>query len=295
MQIVQGDEMPILKGASNVRAGELKKQQFLVGEENTAGNFKVGLFFQTGDFYSPRHRHNFEQFRFQIEGDCEFERNGKMKPGVVGYFPEGAFYGPQSSENANVVVVMQFGGPSGSGFLSQTQVDAAYYEMKKYGTFDKGVYRRNEGVPGKKNMDSFQAVWEFANKRPMVYAKPQYNDPVIMNPETFRWQPVAGAPGVEEKTFGTFSDCNTRCARYKLAPGARFTAKGRGVFMALSGNGSVEGAPMRRYTTVYLKDGEQATFQADETAEILLLGLPDESRIGKLPMVADESEESAAA
>jgi hypothetical protein len=44
-----------------------------------------------------------------------------------------------------------------------------------------------------------------------------------------------------------------------------------------------------------LKDGEQATFQADETAEILLLGLPDESRIGKLPMVADESEESAAA
>jgi len=45
MQIVQGDEMPILKGASNVRAGELKKQQFIVGEENTAGNFKVGLFF----------------------------------------------------------------------------------------------------------------------------------------------------------------------------------------------------------------------------------------------------------
>jgi hypothetical protein len=232
MQIVQGDEMPILKGASNVRAGELKKQQFLVGEENTAGNFKVGLFFQTGDFYSPRHRHNFEQFRFQIEGDCEFERNGKMKPGVVGYFPEGAFYGPQSSENANVVVVMQFGGPSGSGFLSQTQVDAAYYEMKKYGTFDKGVYRRNEGVPGKKNMDSFQAVWEFANKRPMVYAKPQYNDPVIMNPETFRWQPVAGAPGVEEKTFGlqhplrALQACAGR-AVYRQGPGGFYGAVGQ--------------------------------------------------------------------
>jgi hypothetical protein len=295
MRIVQGDEIPIRADASNVRSGVLKKQEFLVGDENSPGNFKFGLFYQTGDFFSPRHRHNFDQFRFQIEGDCDFGRNSKMKPGVLGYFSEGAYYGPQSSDNANLVAVVQFGGPSGSGYLSQSQVDAAYFEMKKYGTFDKGVYRRHDGVAGKKNMDSFQAVWEFANKRPMVYPKPQYSDPVLMNSDAFRWQPLAGAPEVEEKALGTFTDCNIRCARYRLSPGASFTGKGRGLFLVLSGKGAVEGKLMRRYTAAYLKDGEQATFRAEETAEILLLGLPDESRIGMLPLVADETEDSAAA
>jgi hypothetical protein len=174
-------------------------------------------------------------------------------------------------------------------------VDAAYEEMKQFGSFDRGIYRRNEGVAGKKNMDSFQAVWEFANQRPMVYPKPQYADPILMNPETFRWQPLTGMPGVEEKALGTFTDCNIRCGRYRLSPGASYVATGRGLFLALSGKGSVEGVPMRRYTAAYLKDGEQCTFKAEETAEILLLGLPDESRIGKLPVLVDDGEDSAAA
>jgi hypothetical protein len=295
MQIVQGDEVPCDTEASNVRAGTLKKWPFVVGEAGTAGNFKLGLFQQTGDFYSPRHRHNFDQFRFQIEGECDFDRNGKMRPGALGYFPEGAYYGPQSSKGANLVIVVQFGGPSGSGYLSQRQVDAAYEEMKQFGTFDRGVYRRNEGVAGKKNLDSFQAVWEYANKRPLVYPKPQYAEPILINPDAFRWQPLAGASGVDEKAFGTFTDCNIRCSRYRLSPGSRFIATGRGLFLALCGAGSVEGLPLRRYTATYLKDGEQATFSAEQTAEILLLGLPDESRIGTLPMIADDSQDSAAA
>jgi hypothetical protein len=295
MQIVQGDEVPIREDASNVRSGTLKKQEFMVGDEKSPGNFKFGLFHQTGDFFSPRHRHNFDQFRFQIEGECDFGRNGKMTPGVLGYFPEGAYYGPQSSGNANVVAVVQFGGPSGSGYLSQSQVDAAYFEMKKYGTFDKGVYRRPDGVAGMKAMDSFQAVWEFANKRPMVYPKAQFADPILTNSDAFRWQPLSGAAGVEEKAFGTFTDCNIRCARYRLSPGADFIGKGRGIFLVLAGKGKVEGSALRSYTAVHLKGGEQATFSADETVEILLLGLPDESLIGKLPLVADGAEDSAVA
>jgi hypothetical protein len=295
MKIVQGDEMPLDAEASNVRGGVLKKWPFLVGEPGTPGNFKFGLFHQTGDFFSPRHRHNFDQFRFQIDGECDFDRNGKMKPGVLGYFPEGAYYGPQSCKGANLAAVVQFGGPSGSGYLAQRQVDAAYAEMKKFGSFDQGVFRRKEGVAGRKNMDSFQAVWEFANQRPMVYPKPQYADPILMNPDAFRWQPLAGVRGVEEKALGTFTDCNIRCGRYKLSPGSSFTGKGRGLFLVLSGKGSVDGGPLRRYTAAYLKDGEQTTFRAEETAEILLLGLPDESRIGMLPLIADETQESTAA
>ena len=292
MQIVQGGEIPIDVNASNVRGGELKKQEFIAGQENTRGNFKFGLFHQTGDFYSPRHRHNFDQFRFQIEGDCDFGSNGKMKPGVLGYFPEGAFYGPQSSSGFNLVAVVQFGGPSGSGYLSQNQVYAAHDALKAYGTFDKGIFHRHEGLAGKKNMDSFQAVWEFANRRPMVYPRPQYADPILMDPQAFRWRALAGMPGVEEKPLGIFTDCSIHCARYRLAPGAVFTAGGRGLFLTLSGSGEVEGRPVRRYTTVYLKDGEQAEFRARETTEIQLLGLPDETRIATLPLIADDIQDS---
>jgi hypothetical protein len=289
MKIVQGDQMPIDEEASNVRAGKLKKQVFLVGNEGTPGNFKFGLFYQTGDFYSPRHRHNFDQFRFQIEGDAGFDRNGTMLPDSIGYFPEGAYYGPQSSTGSNVVAVVQFGGPSGSGYLSQRQVNAAFEEMKKFGVFDKGVYRRNEGVPGPKNMDSFQATWEYANQRPMAYPKPQYADPILMTPAHFRWMPLVGATGVEVKTFGTFTDCQIACARYRVAAGSSFTGRGRGLFLVLSGKGWVEGEPARRFTAAYLEDGEQAVFQAEETTEVQLLGLPSEALIGQQRQAADES------
>jgi hypothetical protein len=65
----------------------------------------------------------------------------------------------------------------------------------------------------------------------------------------------------------------------------------------LTGKGSVEGEPLRRYTSAYLEDNEEATFQAEETTEIQLLGLPSESLIGRQPQEADEPEadESVAA
>src|SRR5450759_299051 len=111
MQIVQGAEEPIDETASNVRSGVLRKQHILTGDEKSLGNFKFGLMYQVGDFASPRHRHNFDQFRFQLEGECDFDRNGTMKPGTLGYFPEGAFYGPQTSDKPTVTAVVQFGGP----------------------------------------------------------------------------------------------------------------------------------------------------------------------------------------
>jgi len=116
-----------------------------------------------------------------------------------------------------------------------------------------------------------------------------------MDPQAFRWMALAGMPGVEVKMLGIFTDCNIRCARYRLTPGAVFTASGRGLFLTLSGSAEVERHTVRRYTTVYLKGGEQAAFRARETTEIQLLGLPDEARIATLPLIADDSQDSEAA
>ena len=284
MNIIQGDEQPI-RETSTVRAGNLNKQFLLDGGQASPWNFNFILAHQTGDFYSPRHHHNFDQWRYQIEGNCGFDRNGAMKPGTLGYFPEGAYYGPQSANDPNLVAVIQFGGPSGSGYLNDEQVRAAYEGLKAFGHFDKGVFHRNpeapqtKGVTDKKTLDSFQATWEFANKRAMVYPKPQYADPILMDTHNYRWMPLDGAPGVEEKAYGTFTDCKIRSASYKLDPGATFAGTGRGVYLVLSGRGTVDGQPFRRFTALYLETGESATFRADETAEMIFMGLPEISRM----------------
>lgn len=96
-----------------------------------------------------------------------------------------------------------------------------------------------------------------------------------MNPKGYRWMPLKDMDGVEEKAFATFSDCKIRCAGYRLQPGATFVAAGRGIFLVLSGRGSVEGQTFRRFTSVYLDSAETTEFRASEVSELLLLGMPD--------------------
>jgi hypothetical protein len=97
VKIVQGDEVEWKRGLQH-RGGTFHYRHLLEGKPGSIGNFHLGIGEQDGDFASPRHRHNFDQFRFQIEGTMNFDRNGKMAAGTLGYFPEGAAYGPQTSE-----------------------------------------------------------------------------------------------------------------------------------------------------------------------------------------------------
>jgi hypothetical protein len=299
MKIVQGDELEFEETRS-IREGRIDKKYLFKGEEGSPGNFVCGLYYQVNDFFAPRHRHNLDQWRYQLEGETHFGKSGTLKPGMLGYFPEGAYYGPNSrdentSNELNGIILVQFGGPSGSGYMSQPETYRAYEEMKTFGRFEKGVFFRNEGVPGKKAVDAFKATWEHHNGRQMVFPKPQYNAMITMDTNNYRWMPLDGAPGVEEKALGTFSDCKTRAAKYKLDPGATFTATGRGIFMTLSGRGSVEGESCRRFTGLYLDSGESGTFRAEETMEIILLGLPDVSLMRKhLPDIEAADEEDLA-
>ena len=292
MQIAHGDEVPIVCDGGGVRTGKVGKQFLLMGDPASPGNFKFGLFHQYGDFYSPRHRHNFCQFRVQLEGPCEYGLSGKMKPGTIGYFPEGTYYGPQGPDTEDTyTATLQFGGPSGSGLLTPEQTIAAKKELLKFGTFEKGVFRPNPDVTDRRNMDGFEAIWEHINGRKLVYPEPQYAAPVLMYPDHYQWMPVSGASGVEEKAMGLFTDCQIPCAMYRVQPGATLTAHGRGILMVMSGGGAVAGDRFRQYTSVYLDTGETTQFHANEVSEILLLGMPDVTAMEKPESVAVAGEE----
>jgi hypothetical protein len=275
MQIVQGDEMPIVVEGSNIRDTTTGRQTILSGEDGTPGHFLYRIFYQKGEYNTPRHRHPFDQWRYQLEGECGYAGEDRMKPGMLGYFPEGAYYGPQHADESNLTVILQCGGPSGNGYLSAAQESAAIAEMKTFGRFDDGVFYRNEGVPGRRAVESFQAVWEHVYGRPMTIAPPQYAAPILLDTEAYRWLPLAGSPGVEIKSFGTYTECNMPAARYRLTPGAALQARGRGTFLVLEGSGTLEDRPYRRLTGLYLDSAETATFRAGTTSEVLLIGLPD--------------------
>jgi hypothetical protein len=230
-----------------------------------------------GDFNSPRHRHNFEQIRYQLEGALDYGRDGKLVAGMVGYFPEAVYYGPQSQDPdvACKTIVLQFGGGSGSGYLSQAEVQAGMRELREEGEFKDGVFRRRADVEGRRNVDGYQAIWEHVNGRPMDYPKPRYPQPIFMDPANYEWVPVAGAPGVAEKLLGVFTERRSETGLIKLDAGASYVARVKGVYVVTRGAGAVSSEPLRPLTTLYLGPGETATVTAREEIELLHFGLPN--------------------
>jgi hypothetical protein len=162
--------------------------------------------------------------------------------------------------------------------MTQEQLEAGTAELKAHGTFEKGVFRRNEGEDGKRNVDGYQAVWEHVNKRQMNYPAQRYCDPIMMSPEHFEWVPVEGAPGVCEKLMGVFTERRCEARFLRLAPQARLRARGRKIYFVLTGDGQVSGQvsgqAYRRYTTVFSGQEEEAAFDAETPTEILAFGLP---------------------
>jgi len=274
LKIVHADEVEWKRGLQH-RGGTFHYRHLLEGEAGAVGNFHLGIGQQDGDFSSPRHRHNFDQFRFQIEGTMNFDRNGKMVPGTLGYFPEGAAYGPQSSEGRSVTAVLQFGAASGNGYLSPAEIAAGTEELKKFGTFEAGIFRRNGDVEGRRNTDAYQAIWEHVHGRRMDYPKPRYRDPVMVDLENYNWLPLQGVPGAFQKPLGTFTERECSAVLIKLAPGTTYRAGGRSVYLVLSGAGRVGEQSYRSLTGMHLASGERTELAARENTELLRLVLPD--------------------
>jgi hypothetical protein len=274
MKVVHADQIEEKIRIHQHRQGTFRHRNVAAGERGTPGNFLLEMVRTTDDFFSPRHQHNFDQFRYQLEGEFDFDRNGRMPAGSIGYFPEGTPYGPQRSSVSSLTLVLQFGGASGNGYMTQEQMEAGTAELSQHGAFEKGVFRRHDGEEGKPNVDGYQAVWEHVNKRPMTYPAPRYHDPIMMAPEHFDWVPVEGAPGVCEKLMGVFTERSCEARFLRLAPQARMAARGRKIYFVLTGDGRINAQAYRHYTAVVCERGDEATFEAETPTEILVFGLP---------------------
>jgi hypothetical protein len=275
MRVVRFDDIEWNHHVNAHRGGGLKFKNLLAGVESSPENFWLTIAAGDGHFFSPRHKHNFDQFRMCIEGRTSIDPKKYLVPGEVGYFPEGTSYGPQQDTEANLTMVLQFGAASGGGYASRSQVKRAQDELIKIGEFKDGVFRRREGE-GRKNQDGFEAVWEQIMGRKLVYPAPRFDNPMFMTHENFGWRPGKGK-GVAEKTLGIFTERETRLEMVKLEPGAEWTNPAEDaitIAFVMGGGGTCAGQAYDTYAAVETVSGETATVRATTETVLLVMVLP---------------------
>src|SRR5581483_8808394 len=67
------------------------------GTHGEPGNFEMVISFGDGTgsiSHMPRHRHDFDQLRYVLDGTPEWSPGHVTPPGTVAYFPAGTHYGP---------------------------------------------------------------------------------------------------------------------------------------------------------------------------------------------------------
>jgi hypothetical protein len=279
MRIVHPDDVPYEKPNTKHREGDIAFKRLLQGKPGGVQNFEF-LIAKTGDHYDgPRHRHNFEQIRLCLSGAMGKAKDDTIAPGQIGYYPENCYY--QIDSRHSEIVLLQFAGPSGWGYLSYDQLYAASAELVKLGTFNEGVFYRHPGTnlaPGqKKQQDGYEAIWEHIHGRPIEYPKPRYESPVLMNPENYPWIPEASTSGVSRRHIGTFSERRIEIAQIKIEAGARIVenaATAPRFLLVLEGSGAAWETSLRKLTLMELASGESATLAAAETLLLLAITMP---------------------
>lgn len=206
----------------SMRDGKLDQKFLLLGDDDSPNNYllNVGLT-GSGGWGTPRHRHNFDQIRYVLQGKYPASPHKIMGEGSVAYFPESVHYGPQDRPEGLEMMVIQFGGASGSGFLSTPQREAANEALKAKGEFKNGIFTWIDEKGQKHNVDGATACYEEATGKKLVLAKPRYDDVIMMDPDAYEWN-KASAHGVSTKLLGTFTERNINIGFIKLDAGAAY-------------------------------------------------------------------------
>jgi hypothetical protein len=161
-----------------------------------------------GTFSAPRHKHNFDQIRYIVSGTPDFGHYQVASSGQSAFFPAGAAYGPETIEEADVLLIQW-----GPHWMTRADHDETYTEMQKAGEFRDGYYITVDAGGNEHRADGRNAVWETFNQRSLVYPVPRYPQPVIMDPAGFAWRPVAA--GVSEKVLGRFTEDDVYIGNYE--------------------------------------------------------------------------------
>lgn len=263
-----GESLVAQRGATE---GMAHKRLF-EGEESSPDNYMLVMSQEPKTYFSPRHRHPWDQIRFCLQGKIPIARGLHIEAGEIGYFPESAHYGPQEGGEDRIVLLLQFGGASGQGFIGPDRLKQARLDMERSGTFEKGVYMTERGGQ-RVNRDAYEAVWQNVKGAPPAYVSPAYKTPIVMRPDALRWKPSADQ-GVAHKEIGVFPHRSLVIRGIKVAAGSVVelapVAALRFLFVT-EGSGALDGRELRRWSILRLLPCESGQISAQDGLEMIEL------------------------
>jgi hypothetical protein len=262
----------------SMRDGKLEQKFLLTGEDDSPINYLLNVGRTgSGGWGTPRHRHNFDQVRYVLKGSYPVSPHKVMKEGTVAYFPESVHYGPQDRPEGLEMMVIQFGGASGQGFLSVEKREAANEALKKKGEFKNGVFTWFDEKGNKHNQDGSAACVEEATGKKLEFAEPRYDDVIMMYPEASPWVASEQA-GVSTKTLGVFTEREARLRFIKIDAGSTYKTGARATIEVLflsEGQITVDGKTFGPQTAIELLPTDAPSeITASQDALFLEIRLP---------------------
>lgn len=258
------------------REGRIQRKPLARGEEGAPDNFEFNLYRFFPGYSTPRHRHNWEQMRFGLESTLTYDPGKMISNNSLVYFPEGAYYGPQESKTTSDILLLQFGGASEQGYLSQEQLFKARAAMTEKGEFKNGIYTWYEADGTKHNQDASEACWEHVFQKKIRYIKPRIPESVKMDLDAYTWLPT-GTPGLEEKLLGIFTERRVAAVAWRAtAPCTLTLQRGqRDLLFSLAGGFTVNGRTCGKHTALFSERDEQLALHLAPGFEGLVITLPN--------------------
>jgi hypothetical protein len=274
MDVMHAAEMPWGESLVAQRAGgAVAHKRLFEGEEGSPDNYMLVMAKEPNSYFSPRHRHPWDQIRFCLEGKIPIAKGLYVEGGEIAYFPESAPYGPQEGGEDRIVLLLQFGGASGQGFIGPDLLKKARLELSNKGRFEDGIYSTVTDTGRSSKRDAYEAIWRHVMGGALNYAPAAYKAPIVMRPEALSWRST-GETSVAAKRIGEFPHRGLTIRAWRMDSGARHVCAPerslRFVF-ATQGAGLIGGAPFRRWSVLRLQPGEAAPIEASTTALLLEL------------------------
>lgn len=269
MDIVHAGQMEWGENLAAHRHGAMAHKVLFEGAEGSPDNFVLVLAKEGRDYFSPRHRHAWDQVRYCLEGSVPIGPGLTVDAGEIAYFPEGVAYGPQEKGPDRIELLLQFGGASGHGYLSAAQMRSAREELSREGKFEGGVYRRSG-----KNQDAYEAIWQHVTGKALAYPEPRYKAPIVMRAANFPWS--VADDGVKKKLVGFFLDRCLALDVIAIAAGSKWIAEAQGsriLAFARVGEGCFDGEPFMSQTALRLEPGGTTTISATADTEMFVISV----------------------
>ena len=280
MRIIRASEMTWHGNQLRHRKGRILIKRLMEGAAGSPENYGLHIGRESAEFFSPRHRHPWDQIRYCISGSVPIAPGKTLDAGEIGYFPEGLHYGPQEGPERKVMV-LQFGGASGKGYLNRDTVNRAYDELGEFGRFEKGLFRRTRGT-GVKTLDGYEAIWQHITGQTLKFPPPRYGEPVVMKPAHFAWRD-SGVRGVKQRDLGRFSDRGTEVTIFRADAGKRRVLPGEDhlrVVFVMKGRGTCRSEDYKRHSALEFPPGEAIAVTPATLTDLLIMTIPSVAAMG---------------